>query len=153
MIIVPVNVDGITQAVKDMWTDDIQIGVAGVLVERYEPVNKEPTEHGWVSVYRARVDYPPRALGLGAGYRQQFVRLFALVSESDMTSGEQCGTRLDDLLQKLVGTLLSDPTLKGTVDTLDEFSVDYFDYTKDGNNVYMQSAQLNFTGIIPVSAM
>lgn len=153
-IIVPVNLDEITQAVKDMWTDDAQVGVAGVVVERYEPLCKQPTQHGWVSVYRARVDYPPKTLGFGTGYRNQFVRLFAIASESDMTSGEECGRRLDDLLKKLVSTLLSDPTLKGTVDTLDEFSVDYFDYTRDKEtNVYMQFAQINFTGVIPVSAM
>lgn len=152
-MIVAINVNEITQAVHDMWTDDPAVGGGGTLIERYEPIRKDPTLHGWVSIYRARVDYPPRTLGMGAGYRNQFIRLFALAGESDPTSGEECGKRLDDLLQKLVGTLLSDPSLKGTVETLDEFSVDYFDYRKNDDGAYIQFAQLNFTGIIPVSAM
>lgn len=153
MIIVPININEVTQAVKDMWTDDPAVGGVGTLVERYEPLRKDPTLHGWVSIFRARVDYPPRTLGMGAGYRNQLIRLFAVAGESDMTSGEECGARLDELLKKLVGTLLSDPSLKGTVQTLDEFSVEYFDYTKNANDVYIQYAQLNFTGVIPVSAM
>jgi hypothetical protein len=137
-----------------MWIDDPAIGGAGTQVERYEELTKTPGAHGWACIYRARVDYPPRTLGMGSGYRNQLIRLFAFVSESDPTSGEECGQRLDLLLQKLVGTLLSDPSLMGTVQTLDEFSVNYFDYERqDSTGMYLQYAQLNFTGVIPVSAM
>lgn len=152
-IIVPVNLDSITLAAKQMWEDDLAVGGAGVQVERYAELNKTPGPHGWVCIYRARVEYPPRTLGMGSGYRNQLIRLFAIAQHSDLTSGEECGTRLDAFLQKLVGTLLSDPSLKGTVQTLDEFSVDYFDYQRQPSGIYLQQAQLNFTGIIPVSAM
>jgi hypothetical protein len=153
-IIVPVNINSITLAVKEMWLEDMAIGGAGVQIDRYEEMSKAPGEHGWAGIYRARVDYPPRALGMSTGYRQQLIRLLAMVCESDPTSGEECGERLDLLLQKLVGTLLSDPSLKGTVQTLDEFSVEYFDYQRQSETgMYLQYAQLNFTGVIPVSAI
>lgn len=153
-IIVPSNVDLITAAVKQMWLEDPNIGVAGVQIERYEELTKTPGTHGWACIYRERVDKPPRALGMGSGYRNQLVRLFAMVCESDPSSGEECGQRLDALLQKLEGTLLNDTSLKGTVQTIDEFSTVYFDYSKNENTgVYLQYAQLNFTGVIPVSAI
>lgn len=154
-IIVPVNVDVITAAVKTMWLEDPDVGVAGVQIERYEELTKNPGTHGWACIYRERVDRPPRTLGMGAGYRNEFVRLFAMVCESDPSSGEECGQRLDSLLQKLVKTLVNDPSLRGTVQMIgDDFSTVYFDYTKNENTgMYLQYAQLNFTGIIPVSAI
>ena len=153
MTIVPVNIDSVTAAVKQMWEEDLSLGVAGVKIERYEELTRDPGVHGWACIYRERVDRPPRTLGMGAGYRNQFIRLFAMVCESDPTSGEECGVRLDLLLAKLEGSLLTDPSLKGTVQTLDEFSTIYFDYQKNESGIYLQYAQLNFTGVIPVSAM
>lgn len=155
MIISPVNVNVITAAVKDMWLEDPDLGVAGVQIERYEELTKAPGTHGWACIYRERVDRPPRTLGMGAGYRQELVRLFAMACESDPSSGEECGQRLDLLLQKLVKTLLNDPSLRGTVQNLaDDFSTVYFDYSRnEKTGMYLQYAQLNFTGIIPVSAM
>jgi hypothetical protein len=136
-----------------MWLADPAVGVDGVQIERYEEVSKTPGVKGWACIYRARVEYPPRTLGMGTGYRNQLIRLFAIAVESDPSSGEEAGERLDALLQKLVGSLLNDPSLKGTVQTLDEFSVDYFDYQRQPSGIYLQQAQLNFTGIIPVSVM
>jgi hypothetical protein len=151
MIIQPANVDAITAAVKAMWTEDPDL--AGVQIERYEELTRSPGTHGWACIYRERVDRPPRTLGMGAGYRNELVRLFAMVCESDPSSGEECGQRLDALLQKLVKVLLNDPSLRGTVQTLaDEFSTVYFDYSKNEDGMFLQYAQLNFTGIIPVSA-
>jgi hypothetical protein len=152
-IIVPTDVSTITRAVFEMLRDDPAVGVSGVQVERSAEPNMTPTEHGWLGVYRDRIDYPPRTLGMGAGYRNQRIRLFLLAQESDPTSGEECEDRLEKLLQNSIGVLLSDPSLKGTVQTLDEFSVLHEDYSKTSNGIYIQMAKIEFTGIIPVSAM
>jgi hypothetical protein len=47
--------------------------------------------------------------------------------------------------------VLSDPSLKGTVSTLDAFSVRYEAFKGDAG--FMQMARIDFTGLIPVSAM
>lgn len=151
-IIVPTNIATVTKAVFEMLRDDPSVGIDGVLVERSAEPNMTPTEKGWVGVYRDRIEYPPRTLGLGSGYRQQRIRLFLLVQESDSSSGEECEERLEQLLQKCIGVLLSDPSLKGTVQTLDEFTVLHEDYSKS-DGVYIQMAKVEFTGIVPVSAM
>lgn len=151
-VIVPTNVATITRAIFEMLRDDTSVGVDGVLVERSAEPNMTPTEKGWVGIYRDRIDYPPRTLGMGSGYRQQRISLFLLVQESDSSSGEECEERLEVLLQKCISVLLSDPSLKGTVQALDDFSVLHEDYSKS-DGVYVQMAKIEFTGVIPVSAM
>lgn len=152
-MIVPTDVSTITRAVHQMLLDDPAIGIAGVQVERSAEPNATPTEHGWLGVYRERIDYPPRTLGMGSGYRNQRIRLFILAQESDPSSGDECEDRLEKLLQNTIGVLLSDPSLKGTVQTLDEFSVLHEDYSKTDGGIYIQMAKIEFTGIIPVSAL
>lgn len=134
-----------------MLTEAPTVGIAGVLIERSAEVSKTPTKHGWVGVYRDRIDYPIRTLGMGSGYRNQLIRLFLLVQETDPSSGDECEERLEKLVQNVIGVVLSDPSLRGTVQTLDEFSVRYVYEEADG--VYMQIARIDFTGAIPVSAM
>jgi hypothetical protein len=150
-VIVPTDVSTITQALQQMLDDAIDIGQAGVMVERSAPENFTPTAQGWVGIYRDGISYPPRALGMGSGYRMQEIRLYLIVQESDPTSGEECEDRLERLLQKVVGVVLSDPSLKGTVSTLDAFSVRYEAFKGDAG--FMQMARIDFTGLIPVSAM
>lgn len=135
-----------------MLEEAAEVGVKGVLIERSAEPRMTATPHGWVGVYRERIDYPPRTLGLGAGYRNQLIRLFLLVQESDPTSGDECEDRLEELLQNVIGVLLSDPTLKGTVQTLDEFSVVHESYDKN-DGIFVQMARIEFTGVIPVTAM
>lgn len=151
-IIVPTNVAEITTAILEILQEDMKIGQVGVLVDRSCEPNMTPTAHGWIGIYRDRIDYPPRALGMGSGYRNQLIRLFLLVQESDPSSGAECEDRLEELLQNTIGALLSDPSLKGTVQTLDEFSVRHETYAKN-DGMFMQMARIDFTGIIPVSAM
>jgi hypothetical protein len=150
-VIVPTNVSEITQAIETMLNDSLDVGQAGVLVERSAEERLTPTEHGWVGIYRDGINYPPRTLGMGSGYRNQEIRLYLLVQESDPSSGDECEDRLETLLQKVVGVLLSDPSLGGTVNTLDAFSVTYRGFKGDAG--YMQMARIDFTGLIPVSAM
>ncbi len=152
MTIEPINVDAVTAAVQQLWRDDPNLGIAGTEVSRYEEISNQPGALGWVGIYRERVDYPIRALGMGSGFRNQSIRLVAIACESDSSSGEECGQRLDALVQKLIGSLLTDASLGGTVTTLDEFSVVYFDYSRnEDTGRFLQYAQINFTGVNPVT--
>lgn len=150
-VITPTNVSDITQAIEVMLNDAIDVGQAGVLIERSAEEKLTPTEHGWVGIYRDGIDYPLRTLGMGSGYRNQLIRLYLLIQESDPTAGDECEDRLETLLQKVVGVLLSDPSLGGTVQTLDAFTVAYRAFKGDAG--FMQMARVDFTGVIPVSAM
>lgn len=151
-VIVPINFSDVTRAIEAMLDEAVYIGQAGVIVERSEEINESPTAHGWVGIYPDEVACPPRALGMGAGYRNQLIRPFLLVQESDPSSGAECEDRLEALMQKVVGVLLSDTSLRGTVQTLDEFVCRRVKFGKS-EGVYMQMARIDFTGVIPVSAM
>lgn len=150
-VIAPTNVADITQAIELMLNEAATIGQAGVIVERSAEERETPTAHGWVGIYRDGISYPPRTLGMGSGYRHQEIRLYLLVQETDMSSGDECEDRLEALLQKVVGVLLSDTSLRGTVQTLDAFTVTYRAFR--GDYGFMQMARIDFTGLIPVSAM
>lgn len=150
-VIVPTNVSEITSAIEGMLNDATDVGQVGVLIERSAEERLTPTAHGWVGIYRDSISYPPRTLGMGSGYRMQEIRLFLTLQETDPTSGDECEDRLEALLQKVVGVLLSDPSLRGTVSTLDAFTVTYRAFK--GDYGFMQMAQVAFTGLIPVSAM
>ena len=149
-VITPTNVSEITSAIETMLNEAIDVGQAGVMVERSAEERLTPTPHGWVGIYRDGIDYPPRTLGMGSGYRNQLIRLYLVLQETDPTSGDECEDRLEALLQKVVGVLLSDPSLRGTVQTLDAFTVTYRAFK--GDYGFMQMARVDFTGVIPVSA-
>lgn len=153
MTIVPINFAEVTKAIQAMLNEHVDIGQAGVIIDRSEEINERPTKHGWVGIYPDRISFPLRTLGMGSGYRNQLISPFLLVQESDLSSGAECEDRLEALIQKVVGVLLSDPSLRGTVQTLgEEFIIRRVKFGKS-DGVYMQMAQIDFTGLIPVSAM
>ena len=152
MTIVPTDVSDITRAIEAMLNEAVEIGQAGVIIERSEEIRETPTKHGWVGIYPDEENYPLRTLGMGSGYRNQLIRPFLLVGESDLTSGADCEDRLSALLRKVVGILLSDTSLRGTVQTIDDFVVRRVKFGKS-DGVYTQMARIDFTGVIPVSAM
>jgi hypothetical protein len=152
MTIVPINFSDVTRAIESMLNDAPTIGQAGVKVKRSDEINESPTAHGWIGIYPDEISCPPRALGMGSGYRNQLIRPFLLVQHNDLTSGADCEERLETLIQKVVGVLLSDTSLKGTVQTIGEFTVRRVKFDKS-EGIYMQMARIDFTGEIPVSAM
>lgn len=147
MIYRPVNAKLVTQAVVDIWRQAPLIGGAGVTIQRSE---KWEDLAPWIGVYRERQRLEPRVLGAGAGFRRQRIELICLVRQENPASGEACEDMLEDLIQNCVGELLTDTSLKGTVETLaEEFDIMYDGYDKAGS-VYVQTAVLRFAGLVNV---
>jgi hypothetical protein len=151
MTIVPADVSDVTRALERLLSDDIAIGQAGVRIERSEEICRTATAHGWVGIYPDEQSFPERAIGMGAGFRYQIIRPFMIVQESDPTSGAECEDRLSRLVQKVVGRVLSDSSLGGTVAKLNEVTVRRVSFDKE-DGVYMQFARIDLTGEMPVSA-
>ncbi len=147
MTITPVNVSDVTEKIVEILKDNAELSDA--TIERSEEVNEIPGRCPWICVYRAGVDYPIRTLGLGAGYRRQRIEFIIYAQQADGTDAEECEVLLEQLIVHVISALLSDPTLGGKVDTLDEFSVRYVDYDKTENG-YMQTAAIYFTAITSV---
>ena len=142
------DVAAITRQVKQML--ETAPALDGVRIERGADPDTMGDYLGWVSIYRSSVNYPPRSLGAGAGSRRQLIRLVLLVSMSHPMSGEDCEDDLEALIKKVMDVILSDTSLGGLVDTLDDdISVQYDSYDKV-DNVYKQRALVFFTGVLQV---
>lgn len=147
MTTTPANVAIVTGAIVERLVNDARLAEA--TVERSAELNEIPGRCPWIGVYRSGVEYPLRTLGMGSGWRQQRIDLMVFVQHSDGTSGEECEDRLEGLIVDVISVLLSDPTLGGAVDTLDEFTVKYLDYSQTDAG-YMQTAAIYFTAITSV---
>lgn len=150
-MIVPINVSDISAAVQAMLNQHPNIGNLNVQVERCAEPPEIPGPEGWIGIYKGLVEYPSRTLGMGTGYRQQRVKMAMQVRMSNYESGEECEVALENLLQQCLSCLLSDPSLRGTVDTLDtDLAVQYPSFEK-GEDVWVQHANIFFTGVVNVN--
>jgi hypothetical protein len=149
MNIKPVNIAKITESIVKILMNDGRLDQA--VIERDAELNEIPGRCPWIGVYRMGVSYPQRTLGLGAGFRGQRVELAIFMQQSDATSGEECGERLEALIVDVLSVLLSDPTLGGSVDTIDNFEVRYLDYARDDAG-YFQTAAVYLTAVTMVQS-
>lgn len=141
-----VDVDEVLTAVERMLKDDPTLTDMNLLVEVNEKVNEDEARCPWVGVYKMAVQYPPRALGQGSGYRYQDVALILITQQSHPTAGRDCGRLLEQLNKQIVQVLFNDETLKGTVDVLDNVEVVYDQYGLTENDAYLQQSRISFVG-------
>lgn len=139
-----VNVAQITARVKAQL--EAYPDLEGVTIQRSEDQNAHKDSAPLVGVYRLSVQYQQRVLGFGAGVRDQRVRLLVLMTESDLSSGEACEEKLETLIQKVTSAILSDTTLGGQVNTVEDFDVSYESY-EVVSNLYTQTAALQFVAV------
>ena len=152
-MITPVNTALIAKAVQSMllaWQPLLDLGVQAV--SRGEYLNETPGMCPWVGIYPLGEEYVSRTLGLGAGFRMQHTGFAVIVQATDNSSGQACQDALEGLKQAVISCLLSDPSLGGTVQVIDKFSVRYVSYNQQAGQPALQSAIINFTGLVPVSS-
>lgn len=151
MIIQAVDFAEVARAVEQMLKDSQAMQDIGAKVERAEPINEDPSKcmNGWVGVYPTRGLFPARTLGLGAGYRGQEPEVIAICQATHPNDGASCQDSLGVLVQAVTSAILSDPTLKGSVLTLNDFEVTFDDYRKI-DDVIMQSATVRVVGATTV---
>jgi hypothetical protein len=149
-MIQPIDSTTVTKALKAMFQEDEAIGGIGVRVERSEQFDTPDDAQGFVGVYKDKQRFPARTLGNGAGSRRQLIDLVVLLRESNYTSGEECEDALEQLAKNVIRVLLSDTSLRGTVDMLvDEFDIRYDSYDKAGG-LWVQKAAISFTAEVRV---
>lgn len=128
-------------ALADMTTLAIQHG---------EEIVSSETGCPWVGVYCVGVQYELRTLGFGAGMRRQKIQFMVVCVEQSGNSGNECTQKLEALVQAVNSAILSDPSLGGTVDTIDEMRTDYPQWGKS-EGVYVQTAVTQFTAVTMVT--
>lgn len=143
----PINIGDITKAVQLMLIQHPDIGNVGVTVERSCEPSDDPGTEGYIGIYKGRASFSPRTIGVAPGFRNQDVRLALSIRMSGYEDGEECEEALEDLLQSTVSCLLSDTSLRGTVDNIGEtFEIQYLTdvIVKDKDEIYLQVANLFF---------
>lgn len=148
-MITAVDFAEVARAGEQMLKDSQAMQDIEAKVERAEPVNEDPSRCPWVGVYPTRGLFPIRTLGLGAGYRAQEPELIFICQASHQSDGAACQDSLGILVQAVTSAILSDPTLKGTVRTLNDFEVTFDRYDKV-DDVIMQSATVRVVGATTV---
>lgn len=145
-----VEVSSVSKAIEEMLVADFALGQSGVRIERSGDPDTDDGSRGFVGIYRDRLTFPPRTLGVGSGYRRQNISFTLVMKESNPNSGEECEEALELLVKNVMRCILSDESLKGTVDTLDENIEVRYDRYDQIDGLYVQNAILFFTAIVNV---
>lgn len=123
-----------------------------IRVDIGEEVNVDPDKAPWVGIYSIKAQYPARVLGFGNGYRSQREGVAVVVQNVSRTSGKECRTQLGALQKCVIDCILSDTSISGTMDIVDDFQVTYATVAAQGKNVSFQSAVITFTAVKQVGA-
>ena len=146
------DVHEVTEAIEKTLREDAALTELALEVEVGEQINEDPNRCPWAGVYRQGIRYPSRTLGAGSGYRQQRIALVLVLQHANLNSGRECSRQLEDLIKKAMSAILSDESLRGKVDILDEVEVSYTNYNFDKENGYfMQTAAAQFVGLVNVT--
>jgi len=137
-------------AVRDLLKDFQGVQDIGATVDLAEPVNEDPSRCPRIQIFPLRIPFPSRALGMGAGYRAQNNEFVVLFQQTHPNEGAECLALLGALVQAGTSALLSDPSLKGTVQMLGDFEVEFLGVLKT-NDAIMQTASLRAVGLTTVS--
>lgn len=137
-------------AVTTLLKDSLDLQDIGANVELGEPINEDPSRCPWVGVYPVRCAFPSRTLGMGGGFRAQNPEFFVVCQQTHASEGATCLAYLGTLVKAVTGAVLSDPSLKGTVQMLGDFDLEFSGYEKV-NDVIMQTATLRVVGLTTVS--
>lgn len=148
ILVTPVNVAIVTEALVQQLSE--WAALAAVTVLRADKLNETPGRCPWLGVYRDNVEYAIGPLGFGSGFRNQRIAL-VVVAQAAGSSGANCEDALEALLREVVGALLTDVTLRGTVRVIEELTVRYADYREVAGGSYMQTAAVYLTAVVPVS--
>jgi hypothetical protein len=149
-VITTVNVATVQAALGALlqgWGD--LMDMTTLTIEHGEAIVNSEARCPWIGVYCVGVEYPQRTLGLGAGFRYQRMQFWLVCVEQSPNSGSECTQRLEALVQAANSAVLSDPSLGGTVDAIEEFRTDYPAWGKTAG-VYLQTAVTQFTAITTV---
>jgi hypothetical protein len=124
--------------------------MTSLTIQHGERIADSETQCPWLGVYCVGVTYDIRTLGMGAGMRYQRMQFWIVCVEQSPNSGSECTQKLEALVQSANSAVLSDTSLGGTVQTIEEFRTDYPAWGKTAGGVYVQTAVTQFTAVTTV---
>jgi hypothetical protein len=138
------------RAIQQILKDHADVQAIDPKIERAEPINEDPSKCPWVGIYTLRVPFPSRALGFGGGYRAANPEYSLICQTTHPLDGAVCQDLLGELVKAVTSALLSDPSLKGVVQMLGDFEVDFLGTAKVNESI-LQTASVRVVGLTTVS--
>lgn len=145
MTITTQDVAAVGVAIEALLKDSQAVQDIDPNIELAEPINEDPSRCPWVGIYPARCSFPPRSAGFGAGFRYQNPEFFVVCQQQHANDGRACLELLGELVKAVTGAILSDFSLKGTVQMTTDFDVEFSGYQKV-NDAIMQTATIRVVG-------
>lgn len=123
----------------------------GARVESNEPINEDTNRCPWIGLYQVRQSFPLRTLGVSTGFRRHNITLAIVLTASSIVSGRDCELRMEALVKGVMDALLSDVSIGGTVDVIDDqIDITYSQY-RQVNNIFFKEAVIQFTAVTQVT--
>lgn len=139
----------VSKALYEQLTNSPELNAdwPGIIIDRSEFVNESPDRTPWVGIYRQGKNYAPRTLGRHAASWNGQVTVMVLVQYAAYQSGEDTEDRLEKLMESVESAIVADTTIGGTLEMMNEMSVQYSYQIPDGvHNVFFQNATIEITG-------
>ena len=134
------NTKALTNALKVQLEQWPKLADAGVTVESNMPINATTSRCPWIGIYQVSQNLPSKTLGMGSGFRRHRIQIALVLNESSMVSGEECEENMELLVSETLSALLSDYSIGGVVDVIDDqISVTYSSYRIEGNSFFKEA--------------
>jgi len=138
-----INVATIMIQLKDWLESDTNLD--GVTVERSEFVNEDASRavNGWIGIYRKRIDYDPRNLGVSPNNYEGDIDFVVLVQRSALSSGADTEDALEKTVKDVLDRVVQIP--RTHIDFFSNIEIDYTYIEDDRKSMYFQGALITFT--------
>ena len=136
-----INFHTITKAIRTQLANDAAVSAfmnREITIGEY--INVDPDIVPWMGIYRGKVTYTPRTLGVNASSWEATPQVRIIVQATSFKSGEDCELLLEDYVEKTIDAIWADPTIGNTVDMLVGYEVEYGYNETDRETIYFQSA-------------
>lgn len=135
------NLSTITTALYNQLNSDAGVLSLQATIINGGYANMDPNQTPWIGVYRGRTVYSPRTLGIDNFEAQPSLKV--MVQASSLLSGDDCSTKLDEYVNKVMSAIRGDTTIGGTVDMVNGFEVEYMFNETDKVSLHFQAAIIN----------
>jgi len=133
-----IKVNTITKAVETMFRTDPEFNT--FTIERSDWVNENPSVCPWLGIYRGNIDYNPETLGNGPDYWTGLMTLRLVVQAANYESGAASEDELETYVEAVISKILTDTTLRGVVDMVNEVNVTYTYLAEQEDSLFYQAA-------------
>lgn len=146
-----INTSDVTERLRLQLAQWPALADAGTRVESNEPINEDTNRCPWIGIYQLRQTFPIRTIGRGSGFRRHQIAFAVVLTASSVVSGRDCELRMEALVTGAMDALLSDTSIGGSVDVIDDvIEITYSQY-RQVNSIYFKEAVIQFTAVAQVT--